>query len=229
MSACTPFGDDLWLVDGPDITMLTIPFTTRMVVARLPDGGLWLHSPVEATDERVAAVLELGTPTHLVAPNPFHNLFITGWQERFPEATTWAGPGLAKRRPQLRIDGQLTDGPSPWEGIEQVVMRGSFLLEEIVFLHRPSRTVIFTDTFQNHDPAEDGLFWRSVKRLVGIEGPEGGAPRDWRLTITDIEATRHSVRRILAWDFERVTTAHGLCVPEDGHARIATAFAWLRV
>jgi hypothetical protein len=45
----------VWLVDGPEIWFgyfagLKLPFPTRMTIVRLPDGGLWLHSPTKPTD-----------------------------------------------------------------------------------------------------------------------------------------------------------------------------------
>ncbi|MFP4044724.1 MAG: DUF4336 domain-containing protein, partial [Rhodosalinus sp.] len=46
-----PFGCDLWLVDGPAIRFYGMPFSTRMTVVRLSDGGLWLHSPIPRRPE----------------------------------------------------------------------------------------------------------------------------------------------------------------------------------
>ena len=47
-----PVAENIWIVDGPEIrfryALLRIPFPTRMTVVRLPDGGLWLHSPTPA-------------------------------------------------------------------------------------------------------------------------------------------------------------------------------------
>ena len=47
-----PLGRDIWMVDGPVVRarrlLGTLPLTTRMTVARLPDGRLWLHAPVDA-------------------------------------------------------------------------------------------------------------------------------------------------------------------------------------
>ncbi|MBD1917252.1 MULTISPECIES: hypothetical protein [Cyanophyceae] len=45
--------DGIWIVDGPIVKMAmygtAIPFTTRMTVVRLDNGGLWCHSPIELT------------------------------------------------------------------------------------------------------------------------------------------------------------------------------------
>jgi hypothetical protein len=39
---------------------------------------------------------------------------------------------------------------------------------------------------------------------------------------------RASLDRILAWDFDRVTVAHGEILETGGHAALRTSFAWLR-
>ncbi len=45
-----PFGDQIWIVDGPEIRMdygpTSMPFPTRMTVVRLPGGKIWVHSPI---------------------------------------------------------------------------------------------------------------------------------------------------------------------------------------
>jgi hypothetical protein len=66
---------DIGIVDGPfdylteGGTRLPLPFTTRMTVARLSNGDLWLHSPIKF-DEKLARELQgLGRVRHLVSPN----------------------------------------------------------------------------------------------------------------------------------------------------------------
>src|SRR5262245_49903736 len=80
-----PVAPDIGIVDGPFeyLTVagvkLPLPFTTRMTVVRLTDGGLFLHSPIKF-DERLAnELLELGAIRHLVSPNQFHFAHIGEW------------------------------------------------------------------------------------------------------------------------------------------------------
>ncbi|MCB9748687.1 MAG: DUF4336 domain-containing protein [Myxococcales bacterium] len=228
-SVARPFGPDIWTVEGDPVRLLTIPFTTRMTIVRLPGGGLWMHSPVAPARARALAIGALGELRHVVAPNRFHNLFVGPWLEEHPDATSWAGPGLAERCPQLRVDHVLTDeAPAAWrEVIDQVVFRGSRFIEEVMFVHRPSRTLIVTDLIQNHDPARESWFWRWIKRWNGILAPGGGVPRDWRATVRDREAARRSLARVLEWDFDRVILSHGLCIEQGGHDYVARAFDWL--
>ena len=228
-SPWTPLGPKIAVMDGDPVRMLGIPFRTRMTIVELTGGGLWIHSPVAPDDSRCQAVSERGTVRHLVAPGTFHHLHVGAWQTRYPEATTWAAPGLPSRYPERCFDRELTDvAPADWrDDIEQVVFLGSKVMLEVVFFHRPSRTLLITDIVQNHEPAADSWFWRAVKRLNNVAAPHGGVPRDWRLTVRDRDPARRARDRMLSWPFEQVVLTHGRCITERAHERIEQAFAWL--
>src|SRR5690606_15767841 len=60
-----PIAENLWWVDGPVCRMgvvgpMSLPFPTRMVVARLPSGALWLWSPTPPAPELLAELEPLG-------------------------------------------------------------------------------------------------------------------------------------------------------------------------
>lgn len=177
-SVARPFGPDIWTVEGDPVRLLTIPFTTRMTIVRLPGGGLWMHSPVAPARARALAIGALGELRHVVAPNRFHNLFVGPWLEEHPDATSWAGPGLAERCPQLRVDHVLTDeAPAAWrEVIDQVVFRGSRFIEEVMFVHRPSRTLIVTDLIQNLTPRARAGSGAGSSAGTGSWRPAAGCP-----------------------------------------------------
>lgn len=223
------FGDGIWLIDGDRIRMYTIPFDVRMTVVRLADGGLWVHSPVQGTAARFEAVDALGPVRHVVAPNAFHHLFVGAWLERFPDARAWAGPRLREKRADLPWHADITDTPpDDWAGeIDQVIFGGSKILPEAIFFHRASKALIVTDIVQNHDPDREGPFWRWGKKLNGILAPDGGVPRDLRLTVRDHDVARRARDVMLSWPFDRVVLTHGLCITEDAHAHVERAFAWL--
>lgn len=229
MSILRAWGDDIWTVEGDPIRFFGAPFGTRMTVARLSDGSVWLHSPVAMTDERRAAIETLGPVRHLVAPNMLHHLFVQPWLEAYPDATTWAAPKLAKRRPDLTWHEALGDQPpAAWaEDIDQLVFGGSKVMAEVLFFHRRSGTLIITDILQNHEPEADNWFWRTLKRLGGILAPNGGAPADWRLTVRDKATARAARDRMLAWPFEQVVISHGRCLTDGARAHVERAFAWL--
>jgi hypothetical protein len=47
----------------------------------------------------------------IVSPNKIHHLFLKERADRWPEASLYESPGLAKRRPDLRFDAELGDEP----------------------------------------------------------------------------------------------------------------------
>lgn len=96
------FGENIWIADGGEIRMafplgVKIPFSTRMTVVRLSDGGLWCHSPVAPAPELFAQIDALGDVRHLVSPNKIHYAHIAAWKARYPQALAWASSGVRER------------------------------------------------------------------------------------------------------------------------------------
>ena len=118
-----------------------------MAVIRLSNGSLFVWSPVALSDSLSASVTALGPVRHLVAPNALHHLFLGEWKSAYPAARLYASPGLRRKREDLSFDAELSDAPEPqWAvDIDQVVLRGSFALTEVVFYHRGARTALFAD------------------------------------------------------------------------------------
>jgi hypothetical protein len=236
LNVLKPFGDDVWIVDGPEIAMdymgLKIPFPTRMTVVRLPDGGLWLHSPVALDEALAASIAALGPVRHLIAPNSLHYWWVPDWAARFPEAQVHAAPGLAKsaKRP-LPPHRVLCETPDPaWaDAIDQVLVPGG-LLREVDFFHHPSRTLILTDLIENFEPRRIRSRWfRALVKWSGAADPDGKAPIDMQLSFwRHRRPLKNAVRRMIDWAPERIVMAHGRCYDRDGTAELKRAFRWAR-
>jgi hypothetical protein len=236
LNVLKPFGDDVWIVDAPEIAMeymgLKIPFPTRMTVVRLPDGGLWLHSPVALDEALAASIAALGPVRHLIAPNSLHYWWVPDWAARFPEAQVHAAPGLAKsaKRP-LPPHRVLCETPDPaWaDAIDQVLVPGG-LLTEVDFFHHPSRTLILTDLIENFEPRRIRSRWfRALVKWSGAADPDGKAPIDMQLSFwRHRRPLKNAVRRMIDWAPERIVMAHGRCYDRDGTAELKRAFRWAR-
>ena len=223
------FGASLYLADGPIVPFFGFPYPTRMAIAQLSEGGLWVWSPIELSPELDRAVDALGPVRHIVSPNKIHHLFLKEWAERWPDAQIHAPPGLAKRRPDLHFDTDLGDeADSAWAtDIDQAIFRGSFAMEEVAFFHRPSRSAIFGDLVQRHDPAKLKGFKRLLMRLDGLVGEHGSTPREWRASFLRRNRSRLARARVLAWEPERLVIAHGTCACENATRTLARALAWM--
>ena len=139
--------DALWVAEGQNVRFFGVPYPTRSAIIRLENGDLWVWSPVKLTAVLRAEVSQLGPVRHLVSPNKLHHLYLKEWKAAFPGAQLWGPRSTIKKRPDLEFHGALQDDPpSEWlPDIDQAWFRGSFAMDEIVFLHRPSATVIVAD------------------------------------------------------------------------------------
>lgn len=223
------FGPSLYVADGPTVSFVGFPYPTRMALARLTDGSLWVWSPIALTPELERAVDSLGPVRQIVSPNKIHHLFLGEWAERWPDARLHAPPGLAERKPRLRFDAALADEPDPaWASdIDQAIFRGSFAMEEVAFFHRPSRTAIFGDLVQRHDPTQMKGAKGLLMRLDGLVGERGSTPREWRASFLRRGPARAARTRVLAWEPERLVIAHGSCAQQDATQILTRALAWM--
>jgi len=229
-----PVGTDVWVVDGPVIRFYGMPFPTRMVVVRLADGALWLHSPVQMDEGLLAALSALGPVRHLVAPNWIHYAYLPDWTARFPEAQTWVAPGVAERAVSrgvdLRVDHDLTSTPpAEWEGqIDQVIVEGSRVHREAVFFHRASKSLILTDLIENFEADKVPAWFVPLIWLGGIKDPNGKTPIDMRQTFRGGKDTaRAAIRQVLDWGPERAIMAHGRWYDQNADAELRRAFRWV--
>lgn len=233
-----PVGEDLWVVDGPIMRMaylgVSIPFPTRMVVIRLTNGDLFLWSPTEPDEELRVEIDALGPVRHLISPNKIHYAHIAAWKRVYPEATAWASPGVRERAASQRIDisfdVDLGNEPDPaWrEDLDQLVFRGSSFMEEVVFFHRKTRTLVLADLIENFQSDKMGGVYRWLVRFAGATDPDGKAPIDLQLTfLGGKDKARASFERTLSWEPEKVIMAHGRWYDRNGTAELHRAFRWL--
>ncbi len=218
---------NLWIADSP-LRFLGLEVGARMTVVRLPGSELLLHSPIAPAAELVREVTALGPVAYLVAPNRFHHLFVAAWKQAFPKASVYVAPGLDSKRPDLEIAGVLTDDPEPgWaETLDQVLMDGFPLENEVVFFHRPSATLIATDLAFNIGSSSP-LATRLAFRVLGACGRLSPTLVE-RLFVRDRSAFRRSLERILEWPFERVVVAHGAVSERGGREELERGYLWMR-
>jgi hypothetical protein len=235
-----PVAPGIWIADGPVVRMaaplgMTAPFTTRMTIVRLGDGGLWCHSPIAPDEALFAAIEAIGPVRHLVSPNKLHYAHIAAWKTRWPDAPAWASPGVRERAASQRIavnfDRDLEDAPpQDWSAdLDQLLFRGSRAFAEVAFLHRASATLILTDLIENFEASKLGRGMRAIARVGGVLDPDGKTPLDMRFTFTDRNAARECLRRMLDWHPRRIILAHGRWYAQGGEAELRRAFRWLRL
>lgn len=223
------FGPSLYVADGPTVSFFGFPYPTRMAVVRLSDGNSWVWSPVALTEELAEAVEAIGPVRYILSPNKIHHLFLSEWAERWPEAHLYAPPGLARRKPDLQFNVELGDAPEAgWAGdIDQVIFRGSFAMEEVVFFHRASQTAIICDLIQRHPESKMSGLRGMLMRLDGLVGEHGSTPREWRATFLPRGPACAARDKVLGWKPCRLLIAHGECAQTEATSIIAAALSWI--
>lgn len=223
------FAPSLYLADGPGVPFYGFPYPTRMAVVQLENGDLWVWSPIALNDALFDEVQVLGKVKHIVSPNKLHHLFLNQWVEKWPEARVYSPPGLARRKPELKFDAELGDSPDPaWEKeIDQVIFHGSLFMEEVVFFHKPSSTVIFCDLIQRHPESTISGFKGMLMKLNGLVGKGGSTPREWRMSFLNRGQARIAREKVIQWNPQRLLIAHGECDQANAVETIRNSLAWI--
>ncbi|HVZ03397.1 DUF4336 domain-containing protein [Hyphomicrobium sp.] len=226
--------DEVWLVDGPAIRFgppgLKMPFPTRMTIIRVGSQDLFVHSPTKLTPELMAQVAKLGLPRWIVSPNRLHYWWIPDWKAAFPEAEAYLAPRVVDQA-GTRIDFTHSnldrDRGYPWDDAIATLPVTSSYMTEVVFFHRPSRTLVLTDLIENFEPKKLSLGMRLLSWLGGCLDPNGSMPRDMRLTFRHRKPElRAAVETMISWGPERIILAHGRWYERNGTKELRRAFGW---
>eukprot|EP00730_Choanoeca_flexa_P003982 TRINITY_DN11555_c5_g1_i5.p1 TRINITY_DN11555_c5_g1~~TRINITY_DN11555_c5_g1_i5.p1 ORF type:complete len:312 (+),score=24.57 TRINITY_DN11555_c5_g1_i5:1-936(+) len=152
------------------------PLDTTMIIARTGNGkDVAIFSPVPYTEELNRTVSDLGPVKALVCPNLQHWLFIPQWAQAHPDATIYLAPPalgedlavkLSKHasacvpQPQDEWVVLQEDGHQLGPDIDQQLLLGAPLnMNEVLFYHRPSRTLIAADGFYSGYRLEEQPTW----------------------------------------------------------------------
>ena len=231
MSDPFEFAESVWIVEGPSVRDMGVMFTTRMTIVKLRTGSLWLDSPISVTSETLRHVTDLGPVGYLVAATPRHVWRLAAWHTLFPEAQLWAPrpTPFTLKKGSLSYTGILGDEPpQAWKNdFDQLAFKGNPLIEEVLFFHKPSRTVILDDLIQVHPRVEGKHFRNALFKLEGVVSPYGGVGLDIRLSFIRRNLARQSLQKLLSWDFDRLIIAHGPCVETGAKPFVKRAFRWL--
>lgn len=199
-----------------------------------------------------STVKELGgNVTYLAALDIEHHIFLSEWSKAYPTAKLIAVEGLPEKReasPEtagthfswvftqknkstLRIDPDF-DSEFNYEYV------GSHTNKELVFCHKPDRTLIQADMFFNLPATEQysktglsatsGIF---TKIFTGFQNTKGTATWQKRFiwyvaSSGDRKGFARSARNIASWDFDRVIPCHGDVIENGGKGIFKKVMDW---
>ena len=218
-------GVNIWDHEMP-IRFGGIPLWHRMTVIRLTNGGLVVHSPTRLDLTSQEEFQKLGPIVAIIAPSWWHDLYLRKYLNAYPDARLYGAPTLVRWNQSLPFAEVLDDSAPPlWtDEIDQIHVLGiGLFLDEIVFYHRRSRSLIVADFLFNLSE-KDAWITRTMGSLVIGPFPGCRFARLYRPAVTDRRRMRTALERILDWDFDQIIVGHGAIVENKGKEVFRTAF-----
>lgn len=223
----------IWVAEQP-FKYLGLEVGTRMTVILQADRSLLLISPIKINPTLKQQLDNLGTVKYLIAPNLFHHLYLEQSQQLYPQAKIIAPIGIESKQPDLAIaltfERDLIDFNGELEyisfkGFQVFIPLKIAKVNEIVFFHPDSKSLIITDSAFNFDRN----FPLITQLATKIIGSNRSLKPSWleKVATRDKETTRKAIDKILAWDFQRVIMAHGNIVSENAKEKLTAGYQWL--
>jgi hypothetical protein len=209
--------ENIWLLQFP-LKPLGLSIGRNVTVIRLASGKLVVHSTAKFAEADVAAIRSLGEPAWLVDGTLFHDTFAKEGRGAFPDADYLAPDAFSEL---TGVDTRSVDAvPEEWRPeIEVLRLDGMPKVQEHVFFHRPSRTLIVCDLL--FDLGGKSPPWmRFVARYLMRLRQGIGVSAFFQMLIKDRTAFADSIRQVLRWDFDRVIVGHGDVIEAGGKQRL---------
>ena len=224
---------NLWVAEQP-LKYFGLEVGTRMTVVRFNSDTLMIISPIHAEETIIYQLNQFGKVAYIVAPNLYHHLFVAQFKQIYPDAELWATSGLEEKFPDLPID-KTFNGEGTFQslhGIEAVEvigfntldMAGYSPLNEWVFFHLESKTLVITDLAYYFDSSSSPVMQLATKLFGGYQQLRPSFME--KIATRDKVQVKQSIQKILAWDFERVIMAHGSILEQNAKQQFKQGYEW---
>ncbi len=199
------------------IPLMDLPVRTTFV--KCSAAGI-LISPGSSLD--IDKLNGLSGVTDIVAPNLFHCAGIMRSLTVFPQATVWGPVGAKKLKPDIPWSKELSLGAWPYQDeLSMVILSGIPSLNEAIFYHSESRSLILTDLcFNLSNPSGFGAWL--ILNLAGTY-KKCAVSRLFLREVKDRTSFKNSIVEFLKYDFDNVILAHGDNLIGNGKARLVEA------
>ncbi|WP_162497344.1 DUF4336 domain-containing protein [Roseovarius dicentrarchi] len=225
LNTLKPVAKDIWLIDGPPVTICKIPYPSRATVVRLACGSLWIHAPTVLTETLRRELQALGPVGYLVAPNGRHFSQLPDWQQAYPDALLWHAGGLTDHPPNAGAHGVASSQKAAaWaDEIDQIAIKGRKHHCETVYFHRASASLICTDLIHNVQTAHLPAAARPLVWLSGADDSDGKMPFPVSMRYRKSDLA-DAVEAMIALDPQRLLLAHRRWFPDGAVGELRRAF-----
>lgn len=219
---------------------------------RLQTGALAVFSPVALTPEVRSTLTSLGNDVkYIAAPDMEHHIFLSEWAKAYPGAAVMGMEGLPEKREKdpatagttfsyvwtAKNKKEMTVDPDFDREFEVEYVSGH-ANKELVFCHKPERTLIQADLIFNlpayeqfsktGESPESGIF---TKLFTGFQNTKGDATWQKRFIwyiggAADKPSFNESMRRMNGWDFDRIIPCHGDVIETGGKGIFQKVLEW---
>lgn len=184
-----------------------------------------------------------------MAPDIEHHMQLGPYKTAYPTATVIGPEGLREKRAKqgdqdVPFDYEFTRANKHELKLPEELAR-EFEIEywdghsnkELVFLHKPSRTLIEADLLFNlpareqysktgEDPTK-GVFNKLMLHFTNTKPGHKGQQRFiWYAMMRDKASFDESAKRVAAWNFDRIIPCHGDVIETGGNEVFRRLFAW---
>lgn len=233
------------MIFGPPLLILNAQ-------VRLQSGALAVFSPIALTPDVRTTLQKLGNNVQYLSALDFeHHLFISEWAKAFPNAKLLGPDGLSEKREKAqepagtkfqhiwtqknKADFEVDPDFDREFDYEYVGSHGN---KELVFFHKPDKTLIEADLMFNLPATEQYSKTREgatsgmlTKLFVGLMSAEGTALWQKRFlwyaaSAKDRPGFNKSIRKIDTWDFQRIIPCHGDVIESGAKGIFKNVFEW---
>jgi Domain of unknown function (DUF4336) len=223
---------NLWVAEQP-LKYFGLSVGTRMTIIRLNNGELIVISPIQVDEVEIAQINQLGKVGYIIAPNLYHHLFVAAFKAINPQAQLFIAPGLESKIPDLPFDKII--GKEQYlfsdevecllfDGFQTFGLNGISPVNECIFFHQESQTLILTDTAFHFDETFPLLTQLASRAIGGYKKLSPSLLE--KIAITEKEKLERSVKKVIAWDFKRIIMAHGSIIEKDAKQKFIEGYEW---
>jgi hypothetical protein len=188
-----------------ELKMPLMSLPVRTVFVPINGGGVLISPGSQLKEEQLKKLKKV---TDIVAPSLFHCAGVPKASRIFPNAKKWSVKNAKKAKPRIAWTDELSFATWPYhDQLPMVELQGIPKINEVLFYHKDSKSLIVTDLCFNLVDAK-GLGAWIILNLFGTYR-KLGVSKFFLKFCTDRIAFEKSLNEVFALDFQNIIVSHG--------------------